>query len=170
MGRRWPPRGLHEPCGKGVESYTDPAGNAQITRKIKADGGELVYVTMDEPIFNGHYYSGPNACHSTIEVVAERAAAIMREYQKVFPNVKFGDTEPFPGLTKQHNWRAEYKQWLGTFNRVLGTPITFLNIDMNWPEDNWHLQPSLQQVRRFAHDDHLQIGIPGRGEIGQAMV
>jgi hypothetical protein len=39
--------GFHEPCGKGVESYTDPPGNAQIARKIRADGGELAYVTMD---------------------------------------------------------------------------------------------------------------------------
>jgi hypothetical protein len=42
---------------------------------------------------------------------------------------------------------------------VLGTPITSLNIDINWPEDNWHWQQSLQQVARFAHDNHLQIGI-----------
>jgi hypothetical protein len=55
--------------------------------------------------------------------------------------------------------QAGYKQWLETFNRVFGTPITFLNIDINWPEDNWHWQQSLQQVARFARDNHLQIGI-----------
>jgi hypothetical protein len=32
-------------CGHGVEGYTDPPGNAQIARRIKAAGGELVYVT-----------------------------------------------------------------------------------------------------------------------------
>ncbi|MGA8903087.1 hypothetical protein, partial [Bradyrhizobium sp.] len=70
-------------CGHGVEGYTDPPGNAQIARRIKAAGGELVYVTMDGPLYSGHYFNGPNACHSTIENVAERAAAVMREYQKV---------------------------------------------------------------------------------------
>lgn len=151
--------GFKEPCGKGVESYTDPPGNAQIARRIKAAGGELTYVTMDEPLFNGRYYNGQNACHSTIHNVAERAAAVMREYQKVFPNVVIGDTEPFPALTKQPNWRTEYKQWLDAFNQIYGKPIGFLIIDINWPEDNWQWQQSLRQVVQFARDNHLQIGI-----------
>ena len=151
--------GFQEHCGKGVESFTDPSGNAQIARKIKAAGGELAYVAMDEPLFNGRYYSGPNACHDSIRMVAERAAATMREYQRVFPNVMIGDTEPFPALTKQPNWREEHREWLDTFDQVFGKPISFLNIDINWPEDNWHWQQSLQQTVGFAHDIHLPIGI-----------
>ena len=146
-------------CGKGVEGYTDPPGNAQIARKIKNAGGTLAYVAMDGPLFGGHYYSGPNACHSTIQNVADRAAAVMKEYQKVFPDVVIGDTEPLPALTKQPNWRTEYKEWLDAFNQVYGKPIGFLNLDINWPEDNWHWQQSLQQVVQFAHDNHLRIGI-----------
>ena len=146
-------------CGKGVEGYTDPPGNAQIARKIKAAGGELSYVTMDGPLFSGHYYNGQNACHSSIHNVADRAAAVMREYQKVFPNVIIGDTEPFPALAKQPNWRTEYKQWLDAFKEVYGRPIGFLIIDINWPEDNWHWQQSLQQVVQFARENHLQVGI-----------
>ena len=88
--------GFPEHCGHGVEGYTDPPGNAAIARKIKAAGGELTYVTMDGPFSSGHYYDGPNACHDPIPVVAARAAAVMREYKKVFPNVQIGDTEPFP--------------------------------------------------------------------------
>lgn len=71
-------------CGKGVESFTDPSGNAEIARKIKAAGGELAYVTMDEPLFNSRYYKGSGECNDDIQVAAQRASAIMREYQKVF--------------------------------------------------------------------------------------
>jgi len=146
-------------CGKGVESFTDPSGNAKIARKIKATGGELAYVTMDEPLFNSRYYKGSGECNDDIQVVAQRASAIMREYQKVFPDVQIGDTEPFPAITKQPNWRAEYKQWLEAFKQTFGKPIEFLNVDINWPEDNWHWQQSLQQVARFARDNHLKLGI-----------
>ena len=150
---------FHEPCGKGVESFTDPPGNADIARRIKALGGELVYVTMDEPLYNGRYYNGPNACHDSIKMVAQRAAAVMKEYQKVFPNVQFGDTEPFPALTKQPNWQSEYREWMRAFNEELGKPIAFLNIDINWPEDNWTWQPGLKQAAAFAHAQHLPFGI-----------
>ena len=151
--------GFQEQCGKGVESFTDPSGNAQIARKIKAAGGELAYVAMDEPLFNGRYYRGANACHDSIRTVAERASATMREYQRVFPNVMIGDTEPYPALTKQPNWRREQKEWLEAFDHVFGKPISVLNIDINWPEDNFHWQQSLQQAVGFAHDNHLPIGI-----------
>jgi hypothetical protein len=148
-----------EHCGKGVESFTDPSGQAQLARKIKNAGGELAYVSMDEPLFNGRYYSGANACHDSIQTVAARAAAIMREYQKIFPDVVIGDTEPFPALTKLPHWQSDYKQWLEAFNQAVGKPITYLNIDINWPEDNWRWQQSLQEAVRFARENHLQVGI-----------
>ncbi len=151
--------GFPEQCGHGVEGYTDPPGNAKIARDVKAAGGELAYVTMDGPLYGGHYANGSNACHDRIPVVAERAAAIMREYQKVFPNVAIGDTEPFPSLANQPNWQAEYKEWMQAFNQAFGKPIGFLNLDINWPQDNWHWQQSLQQVKQFARANHLQIGI-----------
>ena len=147
------------PCGKGVESFTDPPGNAEIARRIKALGGELVYVTMDEPLFNGRYYNGPNACHDSIKMVAKRAAAVMKEYQKVFPNVQIGDTEPFPALTKQPNWQNEYREWMQAFSDELGKPIAFLNIDINWPEDNWRWQPSVREAAGFARSEHFPFGI-----------
>lgn len=146
-------------CGNGVEGYTDPPGNLAIARRIKAAGGNLAYVTMDGPLFGGRYYSGPNACHDSIQTVATRAAAIMRQYRQIFPNVIIGDTEPFPALTKQPNWQNEYREWMQAFNEAYGKPIAFLNMDIDWPEDNWRWQPSLQQAAQFARSNHLQLGI-----------
>lgn len=146
-------------CGRGVEGYTDPPGNAQIARRIRAAGGDLAYVTMDGPLYSGHYFNGPNACHSSIENVAERAAAIMREYQKVFPNVVIADTEPFPVLTQQPNWQADYGEWMRAFRKASGRPIAVLNMDIDWPRDNGHWQQSLQQAANLARADHVGLGI-----------
>jgi hypothetical protein len=151
--------GFQEHCGKGVESFTDPSGNADIARRIKALGGELAYVTMDEPLYNGRYYNGPNASHDSIKMVAQRTAAVMKEYRNVFPNVLFGDTEPFPALTKQPDWQNDYREWMRAFNDELGKSIAFLNVDINWPEDSWQWQTSLKQTVALARAEHLPFGI-----------
>jgi len=146
-------------CGKGVEGYTDPPGNAQIARKIKAAGGEVTYITMDEPLFFGHFYSGRGACHSSIENVAERAAAIMREYKKVFPDVVIGDIEPIPSLTKQPGWQNAYREWMQAFQKAAGRPIAFVNLDVNWPEDGGRWRQSLKDAASFARASHVPVGI-----------
>jgi len=151
--------GFPEHCGRGVEGYTDPPGNAHVARKVKAAGGELTYVTMDGPLASGHYYDGPNACHDPIPVVAARAAAVMREYKKVFPNVRIGDTEPFPALTKHPTWRRDYQEWMRAFEKAYGEPIAFLNMDVNWPQDNGQWRASLRQAAAFARTNRLPVGV-----------
>jgi hypothetical protein len=138
---------VHEPqCGHGVESYYDPPGARKVAEKIRAAGGQIDMVAMDEPLYYGHYYNGRDACHSSIENVAERAAAIMREYQNAFPNAMIGDIEPFPAITNQPNWQAEYKAWMQAFSRATGQNIAFLHVDINWRQDNANWRQSLRQI------------------------
>jgi hypothetical protein len=149
---------VNEPeCGHRVESYTDPPGNRKVVNKIQSDGGRLLYIAMDEPLWFGHYYNGHDACHSDIANVAERAAAIMREFTKVFPNVAIGDIEPIPALTSQPNWQRDYKAWLSAFNTAMGQPVAFVHIDINWSKPGW--QESLQRFANFVRSERLPIGI-----------
>src|SRR5438477_10945947 len=117
---------LSHPCGKGVEGYTDPGTAAKVAAKFKAFGGELAYVTMEGPLSAGYYARAAQACRSPIRDAAERAAAIMREYKKVFPNVVIGDVEPVPDLTKQPQWRQDFQQWRQEFQKVFGSPVAYL--------------------------------------------
>jgi hypothetical protein len=154
---------VHQPeCGHGVEGYYDPPGARKTAEKIKAAGGELAYVAMDEPLWYGHYYSGPNACRSDINNVAERAAAIIAEYKKVFPNVVVIDIEPFPAITDQPGWQNDYRRWMQAFNQATGMPIKALHVDINWGHANW--QQSLRETVRFAQDATLPIGIIYNGD------
>jgi hypothetical protein len=150
-------------CGQGVESFYDPPGARLTANKIKAAGGEIAYVAMDEPLWYGHYYDGRDACHSSLQNTAERAAAIMLEYKKVFPNVVIGDIEPFPALTDQPNWQNDYREWMAAFQTAMGQPIAFLQIDVNWSKPNW--QGSLRQTAGFARGAHLPIGIIYNGNV-----
>ena len=156
---------VHEAeCGHGVESYYDPPGARKVAEKIKAAGGQIDIVAMDEPLYYGRYYSGRDACHSSIEKVAERAAAIMREYRQVFPNVVIGDIEPFPAITSQPNWQNEYAAWMQAFSAASGEKLAFLQVDINWrggtggPRSaDW--RQSLRQITSFAQTQRLPIGI-----------
>ena len=155
---------VHEPeCGHGVESYYDPPGARKVAEKIKAAGGELAYIAMDEPLFYGHYYDGPNACHSSIENVAERAAAIMREYKKVFPQVVIGDIEPIPAIAAQAGWQSEYQSWRTAFAQATGQPLAFLHLDISWAKADWPAK--LQDTVAFCRNGKLPFGIIYNGNV-----
>ncbi|HYL98334.1 MAG TPA: hypothetical protein VEZ90_05215, partial [Blastocatellia bacterium] len=85
-----------------------------------------------EPLFFGHYYSGKNACKSSIPDVASRTAVIVKIYTAAFPNAIVGDVEPFPAVSSHPDWQADYASWLRAFHNATGTPLSFLNLDFNW--------------------------------------
>jgi hypothetical protein len=147
------PRG----CGGGVEGYFPPDQTAALAAKIKHAGGTLAYIAMDEPLWFGHYYSGAHACRSSIDDVAARVAANLREYQKLFPDVVIGDIEPFPSITEAPQWQADYRQWRQAFRRAVGKPIAYLYVDINWGQAGW--EPSVRAVSQFAHASDLPLGI-----------
>jgi hypothetical protein len=123
----------HEPpCGGGVEGYSDPGSANQTVAKLMKTGASVSLIEMDEPLWFGHYYTGKNACRSSIENVAERTAVIVKIYTAAFPNVVVGDGEPFPAVSSQPNWAADFAAWPAAFRKATGTPLAFLNLDFNW--------------------------------------
>jgi hypothetical protein len=135
-------------CGSGVEGYYAPFMVAALAGKLKRTGAELSYIAMDEPLYFGHYYNGKNACHSSIDNVAERVAKNLHEYLKVFPNAIIGDGEPFPAITDQPNWKDDYKHWIDAFHAKVGKELAFTDVDINWGVKN--------QGRQDADGHYLQ--------------
>jgi hypothetical protein len=144
-------------CGQGVEGYYAPFATAALAAKLKRAGGTPQYIVMDEPLWFGHYYNEKNACHSSIEEVAERVAANLREYLKVFPDLIIGDGEPFPAITNQPGWQNDYKKWLQAFRGKVGKPLSFTDVDINWGHTNW--PQSLKAFASFSRGVHMPIGV-----------
>jgi hypothetical protein len=143
-------------CGNGVEGYSNPGANRPIIARLKRVGGRISYVGMDEPLYFGHYYMGKNACQSSIDNVAERVAAILREYTAAFPDLTVLDTEPFPAISDQHSWQEDYGHWMAAFRAHVGRPLGGLNIDINWPKP-W--SEGLRAALKFARSQRLTVGI-----------
>jgi hypothetical protein len=90
-------------CGVGVEGYSAPRQMLAIAIRIKTLGGTLSYVAMDGPLMGGHFYSGPRACHSSVEMIATEVAEKVKQMRTVFPDLKVGDIEPV-GVTEPAGW------------------------------------------------------------------
>ncbi len=144
-------------CGGGVEGYFPPDQTAALAAKLKRAGGRLDYIAMDEPLWFGHYYTGAHACRSSIDDVARRVAANLREYQRLFPGVVIGEIEPFPSITDQPAWRDDYQHWRQAFRQATGQALAYLYVDINWGQPAW--QRSLAEVSGFTHGAGLPLGI-----------
>jgi hypothetical protein len=155
-------------CGGGIESYSDPGTANNVVQKLLNAGGKLSAITMDEPLWYGHYYAGSNACKSSIADEARRAAVIVKIFTAAFPNVIVGDIEPFPELSLQANWQTDYAAWLSAFSAASGAKVAFLQMDFDW--DHAALYPYqyasinaittlAQQVATAARAQGLGIGM-----------
>jgi hypothetical protein len=125
-------------CGQNVEGYAPRGAHSAIAARVKNAGG----TAMDEPLYFGHSYNGPHACHSTIENISERVATNIREYQKAFPDVVAGDIEPLPGLSDEPTWEVDYSRWIEAFRHAVGRPLAYTQVDVVWNHRGW--QQSLQ--------------------------
>ena len=124
---------FHEtPCGHGIEGYSDPNSARVTLAKLQKAGAKVRVISMDEPLWFGHYYSGPNACRSSLEDLAQRTAVLLKIYTAAYPDAVVGDTEPFPALSAQPGWAQGYANWLATFQKATGARIAFLHLDFNW--------------------------------------
>lgn len=125
------PLSFTDACGRGVESFQPPAMPGALAARIRKLGGTVAYIAMDEPLFYGHYFSGPNACHWPIWQVAQDAARDVAQIRAVFPHVIVGDTEP-PNAIRDPNWLAATRFWIDSFRKAYGEPLAFFHDDMVW--------------------------------------
>ncbi|MGH7107700.1 MAG: hypothetical protein ACREFT_14465 [Acetobacteraceae bacterium] len=123
-------------CGRGIESYGPPPDMGRDAAKVRRLGGQVSYITMDEPLFFGHLYTSHDrriACHSSIATIAADAARKIAEARRVFPGVQVGETEPYgiPFVSAQ-GWASLLAQWFRAFRNATGQPLAFEHADIVW--------------------------------------
>jgi hypothetical protein len=137
-----PTNWFHEPsCGGGVEGFSDPGSANQTVAKLMRAGATVSVIGMDEPLWFGHFYTGKNACKSSLQDLGQRVAVIVKIYAAAFPNAIIGDTEPFPAVSSQQSWEAAFASWVKTFHMATGTPLSFLQLDFNWGDPRLNTGP-----------------------------
>ncbi len=148
---------LNQPvCGQGVEGYGVPEQADKIAAKVIAAGGTISFVAMDEPLFFGHFFDGLTACHSSVQNVAERVAAIIGRYRAAFPDVVIGDIEP-AGAPMIDGWSDAFTKWVSAFRITVGTPLGFLHVDSDWNNPN-HVSGLIRSIK-LAEQNGLRTGV-----------
>jgi hypothetical protein len=142
-------------CGFGVEGSNRPGRNAIEFRRLKQLGIEVRYVTMDEPLTFGHYYSKKNACHFSIDEVARRVAAAIAEIRQSYPDVRVVDAEA-PPITTTAQWNADFPKWLEAYGRATGKPLDAIVYDLDWRQP-W--QAVVAPGSRVARQAGVRVGI-----------
>ena len=88
-------------CRATTEAYVDQKTMEGLFDKLRGNGADVKYVTMDEPFFYGHRDSGPTSCHESPQVLAQALKESIAIVRKYFPNAKIGSDEvgmrPDPG-------------------------------------------------------------------------
>lgn len=136
-------------CGTGVEGFAEPQW-ARITARIKAAGGTVDYIDMDEPYYHGHFYDGQHACRWSTATVARRIGAFVGQMRKQFPKVIVGDVEPLTGRANA----AAYRAWIDVFRQINGFALSYLHIDVDWQRPGWP-----QEVESVAGHGR-RVGVP----------
>jgi len=118
-------------CGNGIEGFSGAQWSTFMSR-IKAAGGTIDYVTMDEPYYFAHVYSGVQACHWSDETIAQDIQTFIASVHAQFPNAVIGEVEP----TTVGNASA-FQEWLNAFEQVNKYSLPFLHLDVDWSNPNW---------------------------------
>ncbi len=147
-------------CGEGIEGFATVRSGLEMARRIKAAGGTLRYIALDEPYFYGSRYQGPRACRWDADRVARGVAAFVRAVRGVFPKVAVGDTEP----VTSPNDASAYVQWLDTYRAVSGQNLAFLHLDMSYSLAGW--EGTAKTLENAARQRGVPLGLIVFGEPG----
>jgi hypothetical protein len=147
-------------CGQHIEGYAQAGENAHLAERIRQVGGDLRYVATDEPLWNGHEFSGANACHTAIPAIATDVAATVKALKQVFPAVQVGDIEQIGRITPP-DVVDEIMAWTTAYRDALGTPLAFLDFDVVWAGP-WRQQLTLLAPR--LHAAGIKFGIIYNGD------
>ncbi|RYZ93618.1 MAG: hypothetical protein EOP06_00175 [Proteobacteria bacterium] len=128
-------------CGAGLEGYVGTGTPLTITQRIKALGGELSYVSIDESFIATRK---PDGCRADVETAARQVAKKFNSLQAVFPGLMIGDTENLPTVLS-NEFLDSYGKWVRAMNADLKAPLAFFHHDIDWRNSDW---PSVQNVNR----------------------
>jgi hypothetical protein len=145
-------------CGEGIEGFATVASGLHMARRIKAVGGLLQFIALDEPFFYANRYLGRRACRWDGERIAEGVVSFVRAVRSVFPQVAVGDIEP---ITSAGDVSA-YVDWLDAYRAVSGENLAFIHLDMSYSLPGWEAMG--RAVERAARERGIPFGLIVFGE------
>jgi hypothetical protein len=147
-------------CGTGIEGF---GGNLlPAMKRIRALGGTLSYLAMQQPFQWGHLYKGEHSCQWTAKQVAVNALLQIKQAKAVFPKLMVGDTMAVPAFREPGaEWATQFGIWFDTWRSLAGAPLAFFHVDVDWTVPNW--QAAVAAVRPVVEQRRIPFGMVYNG-------
>ncbi|MBI4673620.1 MAG: carbohydrate binding domain-containing protein [Chloroflexi bacterium] len=134
------------------------AANVAI-QNIQANGGVVTFLDMDEPFMGGRYAPNPasnKTCGYSTEQSANVTALFIRQVKAAYPNIRVGDTEPYPLFSVD-----ELEQWTLALEARGVTPAYFhLDVDPVWArERKLDVAGDLRKLSQFFQERGIPFGV-----------
>jgi hypothetical protein len=147
-------------CGGGIEGFG--GSPVPVLKRIKALGGTLTYLAMQQPFQWGSLYKGANSCQWTAQQVALNALVEIKEARKIFPRLLVGDIMAVPAFREVGpDWAKQFGIWFDTWRSVSGAPLAFFHVDVDWTVPNW--QSAVVAVRSQVGQRGIHFGMVYNG-------
>jgi hypothetical protein len=144
-----------EACGH-IEGYSFPSEIAAQVAVLTRLNLHIDILTMDEPVWWGHYDTEAASCQLSIPDIVDRVVVNYDIILAQNPGIRIVEIEPIPGVTNFPDWR----ETLSTFRILLfqktGQQIRDIQLDTAWDNPSW-MQP-MQDMQSFAHQNNMGLG------------
>ena len=133
--------------------YTN-AGKA--IRNIRKNGGNVAFLSMDEPLMYGQLDINGKHCGYNVEKTASVTAGYIERLTSAYPNLSVGDIEPYP-----HFSVAELKEWILALE-AQGVSPGFFHLDVDIERvrvEKRNVAADLKELERFCGEHGIPFGV-----------
>jgi hypothetical protein len=127
-----------------------------VIQNIRADGGTVSYLAMDEPLLGGRIEVNNTTCGFQMEQSAGVTADFMEKAKTEYPLMIVGDIEPYPEFSV-----SELERWLITLQGKKATPAFFhLDVDMERVRvEKQNVKDDLRSLSQFCLAQDIPFGV-----------
>ncbi len=125
-------------------------------QNIKANGGIVTFLDMDEPYIGGELVANGKTCGYTMEQSADVTSRFIRQVKAAYPNILIGDTEPYPYFSVE-----EMEQWILALE-ARGVTLAHFHLDVDpvyVRELKLGLAGDLRELSRFFEEHRIPFGV-----------
>jgi len=158
-------------CGRTFEGYRAPNDVEALAKRVRKFGGQLDYVAMDEPVWQGHTAKGGGRsalragiagavrCQDPVASLVEQIAPKVAILHEIFPNVRVGQIDVINATSPEQI--DAMLLFADLYRKKTGMPLAFLHADISW-QTNW--RPLLQRLAQGLHQRGIRIGVVCNGD------
>lgn len=123
---------------------------------VRANGGTISYLAMDEPYIGGELEANGQSCGYTMAQSADATAYFVNRTRTAYPALVLGDIEPYP-----HFSVAQLQEWISALE-ARGVMLDFFHLDVDMEQaavDGHDVAADLWALHQFSQAHGIPFGV-----------